>query len=231
MLSDKDIQKAIANEDIVIEDFSSDSLTPVGYDIRVGEFAFIWSKKERILIKEQPEQKLRVAPGDSVLIATRERLKVSPRIGGIVLSRFGQILNGFTHVSTTLDPGWPGPGHTPGYLLVAIHNQRDIPLELRYEDALCTVCFHEVDSEATHQTHPNATLAQNPWTWLGDIETKARSLQKKPFYHLRRFWFALFALLIAATSIIFFRPTDFQDWIQLAGVVALFIIAALQQRG
>ena len=45
ILVDKDIKKLVEEKRITIEDFDSDSITPVGYDLRIGEDVISFKKK------------------------------------------------------------------------------------------------------------------------------------------------------------------------------------------
>ena len=48
MMSDKEIQEAISSGELIIGNFSPESLRPASYDMRVGEEAFSSHEKKRI---------------------------------------------------------------------------------------------------------------------------------------------------------------------------------------
>ncbi|MEO1560372.1 MAG: deoxycytidine deaminase, partial [Cyanobacteria bacterium J06632_19] len=74
---------------------------------------------------------------------TLESISLSKEIGGTIHSMVSKaVLQGLSHISTTVDPGWSGK------LLISIHNYRDCSLILRFQDSFCTLCFYKVESES-----------------------------------------------------------------------------------
>ncbi|MFB0515598.1 MAG: deoxycytidine triphosphate deaminase, partial [Candidatus Neomarinimicrobiota bacterium] len=120
LLTDVDIQKALG-KDIVIEPFSKDSLTPVGYDFTVGNYVL---SLEQGLLNPNHQGFYELPPKSTVQILTKESLWVSGRIGGTFHSKVSLVSKGLSHISTTLDPGWYGP------LLITIRNNIDKPIRI-----------------------------------------------------------------------------------------------------
>ncbi|MFB4324447.1 hypothetical protein RB298_19090, partial [Priestia sp. BR_2] len=80
------------------------------------------STKNQLLVKiynEKDEKFCYIEPHDTVLILTREAVKVSREIAGTFHSKVGIVSSGFGHISTTLDPLWQGP------LLISLNNPTD----------------------------------------------------------------------------------------------------------
>ena len=141
MLGDEDIRVRISSQDIAISNFEEESLTPVGYDLRIGEKGFSWKRLQELIIgKGSP---LRIEPHDTVVVETYESVRLSKNIGGTLHAMATLTLRcGLSHVSTTVDPGWTGK------LLIALHNNLETPVELNFKDIFCTICFYQLQSEA-----------------------------------------------------------------------------------
>ncbi len=134
-MSDRDIRKALGR-DIVIEPFSETSLTPIGYDFSVGEY--VYSLEEGLLEAEDGVYSL--PPKNTIQILTKESLWVSSRVAGTFHSKVSLVSRGFSHISTTLDPGWYGP------LLITIRNNTDKQQEIKTDDTFVTLLFSRVTS-------------------------------------------------------------------------------------
>ncbi len=143
MFSDEDIKKAMkdyqnnSEDGLFIEDFDNNSLTPVGYDLRVGEEGYSWKRKEIINIKQ--DGKVQIEAHDTLVIRTLESLSLSRKVSATIHSIVSKVIpKGLSDISTTIDPGWTGK------LLISVHNNRDSSTELLYGERLCTVCFYGV---------------------------------------------------------------------------------------
>lgn len=171
MLSDADIQVKIGSKDISISNFEEDSLTPVGYDLRVGGRGFSWTKLEEISVgKGNP---LKIEPNDTVVIETYESVRLSKDISGTLHAMATLTLRrGLSHISTTVDPGWAGK------LLVSLHNNLSIPVELNYKDPFCTICLYQVQSAALKEVgrSPNR---KDIWDELIDKAREVKDRQEK----------------------------------------------------
>ena len=131
--SDKDIRKALG-KDIVIDPFTEESLTPIGYDFRVGSYVF--SLEHGLL--EARAGSYALPAKSTVQILTREALWVSSRLAGTFHSKVSLVSKGLSHVSTTLDPQWYGP------LLITLRNNTDKPISIREGDEFVTLVFSRV---------------------------------------------------------------------------------------
>lgn len=132
-LSDVDIEKLLWR-DIVIDPFSPDLLTPIGYDFTVGEFAF--SLETGLL--QTIDGTYELPPKNTVQILTKESLWVSGRIAGTFHSKVSLVSKGLSHISTTLDPGWYGP------LLITVRNNTDKNFPLSVGKPFVTLIFSKV---------------------------------------------------------------------------------------
>lgn len=141
MLGDEDIRARISSKEISISNFEEESLTPVGYDLRIGGKAFSWKRLQELIVGRGSP--LRIEPHDTVVVETYESVQLSKNISGTLHAMATLTLRrGLSHISTTVDPGWTGK------LLIALHNNLDTPVELNFKDIFCTICFYQLQSEA-----------------------------------------------------------------------------------
>lgn len=136
MLSTTSIAKEL-NKNIIIYPFKEKLLKGIGYNLTVSSFAWSLSTKKRLKMNSANTRHI-VEPGDTALIQTNETVWVSKKIGGTFQSKVDRMSEGFSAISTTLDPGWVGP------LLIAITNMTSSPIELRKEDSFVTLIFHYI---------------------------------------------------------------------------------------
>ncbi len=135
VLTDVDIIKALG-KDIVIEPFTPDFLTPVGYDFSVGDF--VYSLEDGLL---EPRNDCYILPAKStVQILTKESLWVSGRIAGTFHSKVSLVSKGLSHISTTLDPGWYGP------MLISMRNNTNKGFPLKVGSTFVTLVFFKVQT-------------------------------------------------------------------------------------
>lgn len=87
---------------------------------------------------------------DTVLIVSNEYLIVPKNIAGYVSSRVSKLVEGFGHISTTIDPNWKGA------VLIALSNPSNHPLKVyvgncsendNRQTQLATVTFHYLNTD------------------------------------------------------------------------------------
>ncbi|MEW6492078.1 MAG: hypothetical protein AB1589_05955 [Cyanobacteriota bacterium] len=168
LLTDTDLRSMICSEQewtdknkIHIYPFLDNNLTPVGYDLSVGDSYASASKPGRIDIKAG--DRVSIKPGDTVLITTLEKIGMPKNrtVSALVLSKVSKVSKGLSHISTTIDPDWKGE------LLVAIHNHSRISVSIGYGETFCTVVFLENKSPATKdcgKDQRRADILVNEWT-------------------------------------------------------------------
>jgi len=142
LLTDSDLEKILvkeekysSDENLIISPFSNDSLTPVGYDLRVGETAAISTKSGRIQLVEG--ESFTIPASSTALVATLENIGM-PRdrsLSALIESKVTKVSKGLSHISTTVDPDWKGN------LLIAIHNHSSEKFKLSYGETFCTIVF------------------------------------------------------------------------------------------
>ncbi|MBE6982394.1 MAG: hypothetical protein E7437_08760 [Ruminococcaceae bacterium] len=92
-----------------------------------------------------------VSAKDSILVVSNEFFDVPDYIAGHVVSRVSKVVDGFGHISTSIDPGWQGA------MLIALSNPSNKPIKVRVgtslyneasENPLATVSFHYLATPA-----------------------------------------------------------------------------------
>lgn len=141
LLTDTDIERAQKRQEIIIKPFDPKSLTPVGYDIRVGKWATSLKTGRILLDNTITSTSFTIQPHESVLILSEESIHVSRRIGGTFHTMVPLVARGFSSISTTLDPGWTGK------LFITVTNMTDRDIHINKGDRLTTLIFYR----ATHQ--------------------------------------------------------------------------------
>ena len=224
MLSDTDIRKELG-EGIIIHPFYEESLTPLGYDLRVGDWAV--SLKDYVEHDLSRSQRLRIAPNDTVVIETLEQVELGKGFSGTLHSMVTMLSAfGITHISTTIDPG------TRGKLLIQFHNPRGIEMELRVGDTFCTICFYRLDSPAQKSFNKQAGRNEIKQSLIREVNKKKSSLRAR-FWRRERFWYIFFATVLFAIGLLSLVFLDDQRVLSIAsiiGVVSLFILETIKQR-
>lgn len=184
MLSNIDIEHELnawksnpENEGLNIVDCDKDSITPVGYDLRIGDKGFSWKNKREIDIKK--DGKIKIEPNDTVIIYTFESINLSEKISGTIHSMVRRVvINGLSHISTTVDPGWEGK------LLIAIHNHRETPIVLNHQARFCTICFYKMNKDAkdNRRTESNREYLWEELTQEASREEEKLEQQKKRIF-------------------------------------------------
>lgn len=141
-LSDASLEKILTDDinatdrtKLVISPYSESSLTPVGYDLRVGGRYASSSSPNRVSI--QSGEKVIIPPHSTILIETLEmvRMPLDRTLGGLIESKVSLVSRGLSHISTTLDPDWTG------HLLIAVHNHSSRTHRLDHGQPFCTAVF------------------------------------------------------------------------------------------
>ncbi len=123
---------------IHIHPFSEGSLTPVGYDLRVGS-RYGSRRKGKIIDGISGKEKVVINPGDTVLIETYENIGMpkDKSTSGLVLSMVSAVSKGLSHIATTVDADWKGR------MLIGVHNPSWKKIELEHASPFCTLVFFE----------------------------------------------------------------------------------------
>ncbi|MBD2420458.1 hypothetical protein H6G54_22675 [Anabaena cylindrica FACHB-243] len=131
---------------IYIDPFSPNSLTPIGYDLRVGGSYMSASKGEEVLVNQNSP--VIIEPGDTTLITVFEEIRMpkNHKFSGLILSKVSKVSKGLSNISTTIDPDWVG------HLVIAVHNFSQESITINFKDTFCTVVFLENKSPSTKES-------------------------------------------------------------------------------
>ncbi|MHA1747186.1 MAG: dCTP deaminase [Promethearchaeota archaeon] len=150
LLTDTDLKEVICTDEnwedknkTHIYPFTEACLTPVCYDLRIGNLYSSILKTGPFKLMEG--DKIIIEPGDTVLITTLEKVGMAKNrmFSALILSKVSKVSNGLSHISTTIDPDWDGK------LLIAVHNHSMNKVELNFGEPFCTVVFFENKSPST----------------------------------------------------------------------------------
>ncbi len=133
MLPDWKIRK-----EILIEPFSEESLQPAGYDLRVGDEAYVNGK----LVNVKEDGKVVIPPRAYALILTLERVKLPDDVMGDMKLRSSLAREGLLGSFAWVDPGWDGK------LTLGIYNASDEPVELTYGERFVQMAFVKLEGPA-----------------------------------------------------------------------------------
>lgn len=127
------VEETCSADDLLqILPFSEESLTPVGYDLRVGEqyTSTKLGKTDNVAVGGE----IVIPPGDTCLVTTLEIIGMpkSKRLSGLVVSTVSMVARGLSHVSTSIDPDWSGK------LMIVLHNHAPHDVRLKVGERLCT---------------------------------------------------------------------------------------------
>lgn len=135
----------LLGKNILIHPFVKKRLKGVGYNLSVGRFGWSLKKKEKLSCTEDNLHFI-VEPGDTALIMTNETLWLSRKIAGTLHTKVDRVSEGFSSISTTLDPDWIGP------LLIAMTNLTENDIKLRKDDTITTVIFYKISKAGRPET-------------------------------------------------------------------------------
>jgi len=134
ILSDKDIQNSIKNNELSIEPFNEKNLTPNGYDLSIDE---IYIKKTDRHIKEG---KARIPPITWFVISTREFVRMGPQITSQLWIRSSYARKGIMASFGKVDAGFHGT------LTISCFNSNDEEIEIPIGDRFCQIVFEHLSS-------------------------------------------------------------------------------------
>ena len=147
-LSNRDFYREFG-KGILVYPFTASNIKGASVNLTVSEFVWNINTKERIMpqSKEGSDgKKILIPPHTPVAIMTREAIYVSENICGTYHSRVSKVSQGFSHISTTLDPKYFGTS------LVSFINNTDEPKELVVTEAFVTVVFYYLKNDTLKTT-------------------------------------------------------------------------------
>lgn len=153
-LGNDDILKEYENKNLILNPFDERCLKGASYDLTPSVIAM--SSKVGMLEKVYREKEYRedryfvyAHAKDTVLIVSNEYIRMPDNIAGYISSRVSKLVEGFGHISTTIDPEWAGA------VLIAVSNPTSKPLKVyvgksvlpdRRPNSLATVTLHYLNT-------------------------------------------------------------------------------------
>ncbi len=131
MLPDWKIRK-----EILIDPFNEESLQPAGYDLRVGNQAYINGR----IIEVNKESGLVIPPKKYALVLTLERVRLPDDVMGDMKLRSSLAREGLLGSFAWVDPGWDGN------LTLALFNASDKSVELEYGERFVQIAFIRLEA-------------------------------------------------------------------------------------
>lgn len=179
-----------------IENDANCLITDIGVDITLGEKrAYNLSTQTDIEIgnkgKEGPF--ITIPPRSTISVESNELIKLGTKLGGLVTSKVRMVSYGYSHISTTIDPGWDGR------LILTFTNTLPREQTLKVGHKIATmVLFDTVDViPVPVQPHEvGETKIRKEWARYADEARDATRARNK-----RRLDIALLVLAILAVPI------------------------------
>ena len=156
LLTDTDIYEILQTDrnvsnksTLIIHPFEERCLTPVGYDIRVGDNYQLLH--EGIVHELSEGETISIPPGETVSIRSMEWVAMPENgtISGLITSRVMLVASGATHISTTIDADWVGN------LLISFTNNSKATIALPRGERMCSIVFLQNKSSPRKRSqHP-----------------------------------------------------------------------------
>lgn len=166
ILSDKDIEKLLAEKKIVIEPLDSNLVGPSGLDLRLGYQIRVFkdidveylnpfdpASENATELIDPEEGKFIIYPDQLVLATTLERIEMPENLVARLesrssLTRLGLIILG---TSGSVEPGFKG------HLTIPIMNTGKLPVLLYPEMCFCKLAFETMTTQAATPYHARKT--------------------------------------------------------------------------
>jgi deoxycytidine triphosphate deaminase len=132
--SNKDLKRNINKKDIVICPLAEASITPLGYDISIGEIITLSSKSGNKLVKANG--KIEIPAKSLNIVIAKELIWLSGNVVGTLHSRGTLACKGIFTNSTNVDPNFGGQ------MVMSIYNTTDRIVLLDEDAPFITLIFH-----------------------------------------------------------------------------------------
>lgn len=222
-LSNVDIQKELG-KNIVIEEFSSECLTPVGYDLRIGA-AYSPGVHQEAIIGDGNTVILKA--GKMLQIICKEFVWLSSGVSASIHSRGSFSAKGLVLNSTTIDPNWSGQ------MALALFNFSDEDIEISIGERFATIIFYFCNSPTMDAPFSRAVEGVQNSAFSNyehsaeisrrksEFEKKKQRAQTRPIYVLRALKQKLFSGLHSN-----FKPKTVLIILFIISVVSLVALPA-----
>lgn len=139
MLSDVEIEEAVAKKEIIIKPFEKSLIEPASYDLRVGR-ALVGGMG----ISDLKERGLILKTGEWAELETLEEISLSDSIAATFGVRSSITRKGLDWFGgPQVDPGYNGK------LYIGIFNPSSEPFRINHGDKFCTIMFHRLGKSSS----------------------------------------------------------------------------------
>lgn len=134
--SNNDLKRTINKKDIVICPLVKTSITPLGYDISIGEIITLSSDNKIKLVKVNG--KIEIPPKSLNIVVAKEFIWLSKNVVGTLHSRGTLAARGIFTNSTNVDPNFAGQ------MVMSLYNLSDKTVILEEGSPFITLIFHSI---------------------------------------------------------------------------------------
>lgn len=113
-------------------------LTPVGYDLRIGEKIWLLSSGKKTKLKHG--ESVEIPPRERFAVESLEKVKMKENMVAFIATRISLLWNGLTSLGTKIDPMFQDK------VTLIFSNDSDTPLTLEHGQRICNVIFFEYDN-------------------------------------------------------------------------------------
>lgn len=159
MLVDKDIKRLVGQGQLITESYNEDNVTGISYDLSVDTF------------EGTDNEKVELAPSETIIIRTKEKLKMPYNITG----RIGE-KNSLLRLGIKVDGPQYFPGHET-YAFLRVHNLSGNIILLSKDDKIAQIFFEELKEvpELTYDKQKDASFNnEEKYVGFGNYENKYR---------------------------------------------------------
>ncbi len=156
-------------EKLLIANFDDNCLTPVGYDLRVGEQYLKMGRKIKDWNRLQENQELIIQPDEMIAIETEELIGMpqSKQYSGIIVAKVSVVEKGLSHISTSVDADYQGK------LILTMSNESQRKITIKRKQKIATLIFFENKSPASRlcDKHPSEHVRAllEDWKYVGKV--------------------------------------------------------------
>jgi dCTP deaminase len=132
-LPDHEIVTLVSSGKLISENFSPGSVTPNGYDLRIGSM--------KLMSDGMESGEINISPGSGLWVSTLEYLRIPADIMGQIWLRSSYTRKGLMGSFGAVESGFHGS------LTLSIFNLGPHPVAIRTGDRIAQIVFHMLSSE------------------------------------------------------------------------------------
>jgi dCTP deaminase len=175
------------NESLIrLDTFKPSNVRQASYDLRLGAASYVVGEDTPILLNEEKQPYLTIAPGQFALLTTAEFLQMPNDLLGFISLRNTYKMQGLINVS-----GFHVDPTHQGILVFAVNNIGPSDIRLRFEEDTFTIFFAEVEGDVGKARDPfgddlplqYVQLLGGSSVTLGKLQKELEDLRTKLFLY------------------------------------------------